>query len=205
MHVLQLLALGVALAHAGLLAGVYFDSSIKSHAFVSTEVHGAVFFRTLLTCIIVFEHLACACYLYLQAGSSLRIAAAVTAVCLATAGWLVLASFPSEETWHFLGAGLFIAATALYSFLLIARAQRLRGLLFFAGACTLSLALGFLILYFLAEYQAAATLEWVAFLLDAALLCVFFACNPPEPPPQKKIPQHTEVTMPLIQREQQQY
>jgi len=195
----QLFAAGVALGHAFLLAGVYFGSSIGTHAFVSTEVHGMLFFKILLSSVVVLEHAFCATYIYIQGGSELRQAFGLLSVAAATTGWCVLAAFPTEDAAHMVGAVIFIAATGVYSFLFISKASLFRLLFYLSGATTLAAALIFVGFYFGQMYYEAAAAEWLAFFLNALLLTGFFLTNGPNQFPTRKLQSRAEFIVPLLE------
>ena len=175
----QIFAMGITLAHLALLAGVFFGSSLRTHAYVSTEVHGMVFFRTFLTLIVLTETVLCATYIYIQSGPALRVASGVTFVGLSVIGWIMVASFPTETTEHLAGAILFAASTAVYSFYFIERAKSLQAVLYTLWAVSSATVVAFGTFYFVQLYDDAAILEWTAFMLDAATLFIFFYANPP--------------------------
>jgi len=175
----QIFAMGITLAHLALLAGVFFGSSLRTHAYVSTEVHGMIFFRTFLTLIVLTETVLCATYIYVQSGPALRVSTGVTFAGLSVIGWALVASFPTQTTEHLAGAVLFTASTALYSIYFIEKAKSLKVLLYGLWATSSAAAIAFCVLYFVQFYNDAAILEWTAFMLDAATLFIFFYSNPP--------------------------
>lgn len=180
MHGVQVLAAVVAMTHTGLLMGVYFSSSIKTHVFVSTELNGLLFFRVCNTAFVLFELFSVAFYLY----ESLRgqwLYAALTSVLTAAVGWILLVCSPSDQGAHFAGAGVFIAGTVGYSvplFLQVAGWQRIA--FYFIGAGALVAAIIYVALYFAGLYHEAAASEWVAFITHAFLLFLFFSSNNPK-------------------------
>jgi hypothetical protein len=175
----QIFAMGVTLAHLALLAGVFFGSSMRTHAYVSTEIHSMAAFRTFLSLLVLTEAVLCGTYIYVQGGSALRVASGLTFVGLSVLGWILVASFSTEKAEHFVGAVFFIASTSIYSFYFIDRARSLRPYLFFLWAVSTAVALAFCATYFSQLYYEAAALEWTAFMLDAATLFIFFYANPP--------------------------
>jgi len=199
MEPFQLFATGVALGHACLLAGVYFGSSVGTHAFVSTEIHSMAFFQVLLSAVVVMEHVFCATYIYVQGGTTARQLTGIAAVSTATVGWCVLAAFPTEHPAHIVGAIIFIAATSVYSFMFISKLSRHKAWFYIGGGITLAAALVFAGLYFAQKYYEAAAIEWLAFFLDAILLTAFFALNSTAQYPTRKIQQRAEFIMPLLE------
>lgn len=175
----QLFACAVSLAHACLLAGVFFASSVYSRAYVSTEIHALLAFRVGLTLIVLAEAALSAAYICMQGGSQARVASGVGWIAAALAGWSLVASFDTTHTEHLAGAVVFIAATAVYSYYFIQRSAALRAWLYALWGATIALAVAFAALYFTADYENAARLEWAAFSLDAITLFLFFAENPP--------------------------
>ncbi len=173
------MSVGVALAHASLLAGVYFSSSIHTSAFVSTELGSLLYFRLTLTALVTAEAGISTVYilnLYSHAPQSAT--AAVSLVAAAVAGWAVLASYPSDRPEHMGGAVAFIAATAGYTIFFIAKSSRLRPALYSLWTLSVAEAGAFAGLYFAGLYEPAAALEWAAFTLSAVTLGLFFAVNP---------------------------
>jgi len=196
----QIFALGVTLSHLALLAGVFFGSSLRTHAYVSTEVHSMAFFRTFLTLMVLSEAVFCGTYIYIQSGSPSRVSSGVVFVCLSVVGWILVASFNTDKIEHFLGAVLFIAATAAYSFYFIDRARSLRPYLYFLWSLSCAVAISFGAVYFAGYYSEAAVLEWTAFMLDAATLFIFFYANPPSSfDPQGKLRANVDHLSLLIQ------
>lgn len=212
MEPLQVTAVVIALAHTALLASVYFTTSMATHAYVSTEIEGQIFFRTLLTCIVVFEHIVCATYLCLfNQNLNARLAVSLVSVCAASVGWSLLASHPTENPVHLIGAIIFIAATSVYSLLLILKTRRFRAFFLTCGALALASALAFAGLYFAQSYTTAATFEWIAFMLNAVLLGLFFAVNTASDAAMQQknaahaVPQQAEFIMPLLHPTAAQY
>ncbi len=199
MQPLQLLSAGIALAHACLLAGVYFATSVHTDAFVSTQIHAAASFRVALTLLVLAETGLCSAYAYyLHRDSQGATAAAAVLVAGSVAGWCLVASFPTDRAEHGAGAALFIAATGGYSWFFIAGSEKWRPALYFLWASAAAAAAAFGALYLAQLYQWAAALEWAAFTLAAITLCLFFLANPPEklrgaqqrrtPPPESAMP-----------------
>lgn len=175
----QIFALGVTLSHLALLAGVFFGSSLRTHAYVSTEVHSMVFFRTFLTLMVFTEAVFCGSYIYIQSGSAFRVSSGVVFVGLSIIGWILVASFNTDKAEHFVGAVMFIASTAAYSFYFIDKARYFRPYMYFLWSASCAVAICFGGVYFAGYYNEAAILEWTAFMLDAATLFIFFLTNPP--------------------------
>jgi hypothetical protein len=212
MEPLQVIAVVIALAHTALLTSVYFSTSMATHAYVSTEIEGQIFFRTLLTCIVVFEHIVCATYLCLfNQFSNARLAISMLSVCAASAGWSLLASHPTENPVHLIGAIIFIASTSIYSLLLILQTRKFKPWFLACGALALGSALAFAGLYFAQNYALAATFEWLAFVLDAVLLGLFFTINKAadaaalHTKSTLPVPQQAEFIMPLLHPRAAQY
>jgi hypothetical protein len=181
MDALQVFAVGVALGHACLLAGVYFSSSVYTDAFVSTEIHSLLFFRASLSCIVLLEAVLCAAYIFsFHQESRARSLTAAFFVAGAVAGWALLACYPTDRAEHAAGAAAFIACTAVYSLFFITKSQKFRQALLAMWALSTATAGAFAGLYLAQAYEAAAASEWAAFTLDAITLCLFFAANPPE-------------------------
>lgn len=179
MQPIQLFALGVTIAHACLLAGVFFGSSLQTHAYVSTEVHALLFFKTFLTVIVITEAAFCGAYIYDQGGSAARVASGEVFVALSVIGWAILASFPTETAEHLAGAVIFISSTAAYGLYFVQAAQRARPALYTLWTLAALSAAAFGSLYFAKLYPEAAALEWAAFTLDALTLATFFFFNAP--------------------------
>lgn len=198
MDPLQLFSVGIALAHACLLAGVYFSSSVHTDAFVSTEIHSLLFFRVTLTCLVFLEAILCAAYIFsFHQDSAPRSVTAAAFVASAVAGWAVLACYPSDRAEHAAGAAVFIAATAAYSLFFITKSARFKSLLYALWAASTATAGAFAGLYAANIHDAAAACEWAAFTLDAITLCLFFAENPPEQD-KKRLGQTAECAIPLL-------
>lgn len=196
----QLLAVGVSLAHACLLAGVYFSSSVHTNAFVSTELHNLLFFRAALTAVVGTEAAICAAYIYqYQRASQPNTTAAFAFVAAAVAGWAVLATYQEDTTEHLVGAAVFIVATACYSLFFITKSQHARPFLYTLWALTVATAIAFAALYIAALYDPAADAEWAAFTLNAVTLCLFFSENPAEEAQAVKARQSAaELARPLL-------
>lgn len=191
--------MGITLAHACLLTGVFFATSLHSHAYVSTEVHSLLFFRMFLTVIVLCEAILSATYIYIQGGSLARTASGEAFVAFAIAGWTLVASYPTETTEHLAGAFVFITCTALYSLYFIQRAISLKPWLYAMWTLNALLAIAFLVLYFIKLYDTAAILEWAAFTLDAITLFLFFTANPPSKfPTPKRLSREADFIMPLL-------
>lgn len=179
MDCLLVSTLTLALTHVVLLAVVFFGTSLPTHAFVSTEIHAQVFFRVLLTVIVYIEAAVGVTYIFVQGQGPLRRFAAVALAAVAMGGWALVASFPTENPAHLAGAATFIATTAAYSLLFIARSLALKCVLYAMWALTVAAAVAFGGLYWSEHYAEAAVLEWVAFLADAFTLLLFYYVNPP--------------------------
>lgn len=213
MEPLQVIAVVIALAHTALLTSVYFSTSMATHAYVSTEIEGQIFFRTLLTCIVVFEHIVCATYLCLfNQFSNARLVLSLLSVCTASAGWSLLASHATENPVHLIGAVIFIASTSVYSLLLILQTRKFKPFFLVCGALALASALAFAGLYFAQNYALAATFEWLAFVLNAILLGLFFTINKAADAAALHtkgsalpVPQQAEFIMPLLHPKAAQY
>ena len=196
----QIFALGITLAHLCLLAGVFFGSSLRTHAYVSTEIHSMVTFRTFLTLMVLSEAIFCGTYIYIQSGTAVRVASGVTFVGLSVIGWTLVASFRTETPEHLAGAAIFTASTALYSFYFIQKSRSLKAALYTLWAVSSSAAIAFCALYFSQLYNEAAILEWTAFMLDAATLFIFFYANPPSAlDPQGRLGASEDVVALLMQ------
>jgi hypothetical protein len=204
MDPLQLFSVGIALAHACLLAGVYFSSSVHTDAFVSTEIHSLLFFRVTLTCLVFLEAILCAAYIFsFHQDSAPRSITAAAFVATAVAGWAVLACYPTSQAEHAAGAILFIVGSAASALFFITKAAHYRSLLYACWASSIATAGAFGGLYAVQIYDAAAACEWAAFTLDAITLCLFFAGNPPEGQNKnerklKNLRQAAECAMPLL-------
>jgi len=189
MDPLYVLALTVGLTHSALLTVVYFSSSMHTQAYVSTEIHAHVFFRALLTVIVFAEAAMGVAYVFQQGGGALRRYAALALALTAMAGWALVASYPSDTREHLAGAATFIAATACYSLLFVSRSLALRPVLYTLWAAAVAASVAFGALYWRELYAEAATLEWVAFLLDAVTLLLFYYANPPA-----RLESHTQTS-----------
>lgn len=198
MELLYGLALTVGLTHLALLTGVYFSSSMHTQAYVSTEIHAHAFFKALLTIIVFVEAAMGVAYVSQQGSGALRRYAALALALTAMVGWALVASYPSDTQQHLAGAATFIAATACYSFLFIARSLALRTLLYTLWIAAVAAAVSFGALYWRRLYAEAATLEWVAFLLDAITLLLFYYANPPA-----ALESHTQSSFATHQRDWQ--
>lgn len=197
MDPLQLLAAGVALAHACLLAGVYLSSSIRTNAFVSTELNSMQYFRAALTAVVTLEATLCACYIYnYQKQSKPNTTAAFAFVAAALAGWALLSSYQETSAEHLAGAAAFIASTAAYSLFFISKASAYRPALYALWALSVAASLAFAALYAAALYDPAADAEWAAFTLHAITLLLFFAGNPPEQ--KRAVVMASEAAVPLL-------
>lgn len=180
MHAASACASALALAHAALLAAVFFASSLATHAFVSTEIHALLFFRVCLTVLVFLELLAAGFFLFRRYPPCYA-GLAISAVCLAGGGWAMVVAVPTESAVHFAGAILFIAATACYALPLLLGSRHARLCLVLSGTLTLAAAVSFAGLYFAQLYKEAAYAEWAAFTANAILLSLYFALNEPEP------------------------
>ena len=187
MHGVRALAAAVSLAHAGLLAGVFFSTSIKTHVFVSTELSGLLFFRVCNTCFVLLELLSAAYYLHAGLQGSQWLYAALSAALAAAVGWVLLVCSPVDQAAHMGGAGVFIAGTVGYSVPLFMQAGGwLRVALYALGGGGVVAALVYVALYFAGLYGEAAAAEWAAFMTHAVLLLSFFSANDPEPKEEGK-------------------
>lgn len=201
MDALQIFAVGVTLGHACLLAGVYFSSSIHTDAFVSTEIHSMVFFRVVLSCVVIIEAALCGGYIYnFYHAAPHRLTWLATALILAAvAAWCLVASYPTDRPEHLAGAVCFIVFTAAYALFFISKSARARPALYSLWSLSIADAGAFAAVYFAGLYREAAALEWAAFTLDAITLCLFFAVNPQDEAPQsKRAAQTAEYALPLL-------
>lgn len=178
---LQITAVVTTVAHLGLLAGVFFSSAIHTSAFVSTEIHSALFFKVLLTIAVLTEAVISMTYICLiqQAVGEIVGLVASLLVLAATAGWALLATYPVYQREHEIGAVMFVVTTALYAFYFIAHAKRGRVCAIFMWTASSALACAFGSLYYGYFYDDAALVEWACFSLYALTLLLFFTLNPP--------------------------
>jgi hypothetical protein len=191
---LQIVAVATAVGHLALLAGVFFSSAIQTRAYVSTEIHSALFFKVLLTLVVLTEGVVSMTYICViqhALGETLGLLASLL-VLAATAGWAILATFAVYEQEHEVGAAIYIVTTSLYSFYFMVHAKRGKvvGIIFWTASTALACAFGSL--YYGYFYDEAALVEWACFSLYALTLLIFFSLNPPSlytvaPPPASKV------------------
>ena len=199
MRCLRATAITVTLAHAALLASVFFSSSMASGAYVSTEIQSRTYFSVLLTATVLIEASLGAAYAF-ASNSAPQETKVVTAVCLAAAagGWAALSSIPESNIFHTAAAGIYVTATSLYTLLFIADAEHAKPYLLImwtASACT---ALAFAALHFTDQFEIAAIAEWAAFLAYAITLCAFFSLNPAPTGETQRVPDSAKPLLPHV-------
>jgi hypothetical protein len=183
MHATQLFAISVSLAHVCLLAGVYLSAGgAQSQMFVSDMLDDQVYFKVLLTLVVVVETITCAAYIYILARPLSFPTASLTVLCLigSIGGWTSLACTHIGDPIHQAGTIAFLIGTAGNNAVLVSHATRYTWVYILLWIAVLACSVIFLATNYTQQYKTSALTEWISFILQGTSLTIYFFDNPPQ-------------------------
>jgi len=203
-------AIMVSMAELGLLLGVFLNAdTLAEHRMVSTNLFSLGWYRAILSALVVLQLLAVLLFaLRFRLVSPVWTGLVALFLCCALVGWVIVVTCDpiTDSGNHSLGAGLFVAATALYFAIVLnltyefdpVGARRYDLMAYAIMLCAGVFAAVYVILYF-SSPGWAWLFENVAFILTAAGCTLFFWYHPFDPETPIALGQRPVKCLPLLQ------